>query len=95
MKIVLRTLLFHFLCILLFAFIYKHLSIHFDKDKSKPNINTNSSDMIDYLLLSVTIQAGIGFSDLYPVSYLSKLMLMIHQFIVISTHVFTLYIFTI
>jgi heme A synthase len=95
MKIVLRTLLFHFLCILLFAFIYKHLSIHFGKDKSKPSKETNGIEMIDYLLLSVTIQAGIGFSDLYPVSHLSKLLLMIHQFIVISTHVFTLYIFTI
>ena len=99
MKLVLRTLVFHFLCIVLFAFIYKYLSIHFGKDNNKPstNINTNinSVGMIDYLLLSVTIQAGIGFSDLYPVSYLSKLILMFHQFIVISTHVFTLYIFTI
>lgn len=95
MKIVLRTLLFHFLCIIMFAFIYKYFSNHFGKDKSKPNKETNSVEMIDYLLLSVTIQAGIGFSDLYPVSHLSKLILMIHQFICISTHVFTLYIFTI
>jgi len=99
MKIVLRTLVFHFVCIILFAFLYKHLAIHFARDKNK-NININkmnvtSDDMIDYLLLSVTIQAGIGFSDLYPVSHLSKVVLMIHQFIVISTHVFTLYIFTI
>jgi len=93
MKIVLRTLVFHFLCILLFAFIYKHLYNHFGTDNSKPS--KSSGEMIDYLLLSVTIQAGIGFSDLYPVSYVSKLILMIHQFIVISTHVFTLYIFTI
>lgn len=97
MKLVLRTLLFHFLCILLFAFIYRHLYIHFGKDKSKPNTGTGTGtgEMVDYLLLSVTIQAGIGISDLYPVSHLSKVVLMIHQFIVISTHVFTLYIFTI
>ena len=93
MKLVLRTLVFHFLCILVFAFIYRHLYIHFGNDKSKPN--KNNGEMIDYLLLSVTIQAGIGISDLYPISHLSKLILMIHQFIVISTHVFTLYIFTI
>ena len=95
MKLVLRTLLFHFLCILLFAFIYRHLYIHFSNDKSKPNTGTGTGEMVDYLLLSVTIQAGIGISDLYPVSHLSKVVLMIHQFIVISTHVFTLYIFTI
>ena len=92
MKLVLRTLVFHMLCIILFAFVYKHLSTHFDNDT---NTNTNKDNMIDFFLLSVTIQAGIGMSDLYPISYLSKLMLMLHQFIVISTHVFTLYIFTI
>lgn len=90
MKLVLRTLVFHMLCIIVFAFVYKHLSTHFDND-----INTNNDNMIDFFLLSVTIQAGIGLSDLYPISYLSKLVLMLHQFIVISTHVFTLYIFTI
>ena len=93
MKIVLRTLVFHIICIIIFAFLYKYLAIHFGHDKNK--MNTNNTEMIDYLLLSVTIQSTTGFSDLYPVSHLSKLVLMIHQFIVISTHVFTLYIFTI
>lgn len=92
MKLVLRTLVFHMLCIILFAFVYKNLSTHFDND-----INTGkyNDTMIDFFLLSVTIQAGIGLSDIYPISVLSKLVLMLHQFIVISTHVFTLYIFTI
>ena len=95
MKLVLRTLVFHMLCIILFAFVYKYLSTNFDNDKGKYNDNNNNNDMIDYFLLSVTIQAGIGISGLYPISYLSKLALILHQFIVISTHVFTLYIFTI
>ena len=93
MKLVLRTLVFHFLCIMFFACLYRHLSIHFENDKTRNSIVNIS--MIDYLTLSVTIQAGIGFSDLYPISHLGKLLLMIHQFVVISTHVFTLYIFTI
>ena len=90
MKIVLRTLVFHFVSIILFAFIYKYLSTQFyDKNDYK------YENMIDYLLLSVTIQASIGFSNLYPISNFSKLALIIHQFIVLSTHVFTIYIFTI
>ena len=93
MKIVLRTLVFHFICIIIFAFLYKYLAVHFGHDINK--MNANSSEMIDYFLLSVTIQASIGFSKMYPVSHVSKLVLMIHQLIVISTHVFTLYIFTI
>jgi hypothetical protein len=76
------------LCIIVFAFVYKNLSTHFDND-------INNGNTIDFFLLSVTIQAGIGLSDIYPISDLSKLVLMLHQFIVISTHVFTLYIFTI
>jgi hypothetical protein len=67
--------------------------MHFNNDKTRNSIINIS--MIDYLTLSVTIQAGIGLSDLYPVSHLAKIILMIHQFVVISTHVFTLYIFTI
>ena len=94
MKLVLRTLVFHMLCIIVFAFVYKYLSTNFDNDKGKYNDKDNDN-MIDYFLLSVTIQAGIGISGLYPISYLSKLALMLHQFIIISTHVFTLYIFTI
>ena len=97
MKIVLRTLVFHIICIIIFAFLYKYLAVHFGHDINKNNnkMNANSSEMIDYFLLSVTIQASIGFSKMYPVSHVSKLVLMIHQLIVISTHVFTLYIFTI
>ena len=76
-----------------FVFLYKHLFIHFENDITRNSIINIS--MIDYFTLSVTIQAGIGFSDLYPISRLGKLVLMIHQFVVISTHVFTLYIFTI
>jgi hypothetical protein len=95
MKIVLRTLVFHFVCIILFAFLYKYLAVHFGHDINNNKMNANSSEMIDYFLLSVTIQASIGFSKMYPVSHVSKLVLMIHQLIVISTHVFTLYIFTI
>ena len=97
MKIVLRTLVFHIICIIIFAFLYKYLAVHFVHDINKNNnkMNANSSEMIDYFLLSVTIQASIGFSKMYPVSHVSKLVLMIHQLIVISTHVFTLYIFTI
>jgi hypothetical protein len=93
MKIVLRTLVFHFICIFIFAFLYKYLSKHFIYDKNR--YTGNEIELVDYFTLSVTIQAGIGYSDLYPISHIGKIILMIHQFIVISTHVFTIYIFTI
>ena len=49
---------------------------------------------MDFFLLSTTIQAGVGISDLYPITFYSKIVMIIQQFLVISAHVFTLYIFT-
>ena len=49
--------------------------------------------MLDYLFLSTTIQAGVGMSDIYPISFYGKLLMISQQLIMIMTHVFTLYIF--
>lgn len=90
MKIVIRTLAFHALCIFIFACIYFNISNHFQSILD--NVNHNS--FLDSLLLSTTIQAGVGISDLTPITFYGKLMMIIQQFIMISTHVITLYIFT-
>lgn len=89
MKILFRTLLFHFLCIFVFFIIYLNLGDHFLRDKSKTQATT-----LDFLLLSTTVQAGVGIADIYPISFLGKLSLIIQQMIMISTHVITLYLFT-
>ena len=49
--------------------------------------------MLDYLFLSTTIQAGVGMSDIYPISIYGKLLMICQQLIMIMTHVFTLYVF--
>ena len=87
MKIVIRTVFFHFLCILVFAIFY----YNFKKDFVS-NIGENKN-MLDYLFLSTTIQAGVGMSDIYPISFYGKLLMISQQLIMIMTHVFTLYIF--
>ena len=92
MKIIIRTVLFHFLCIFSFATIYLYLSEHFQSDKEEENVRYKS--FIDYLLLSTTIQAGVGISDLYPVSFYGKIVVIVQQFLLIFTHLITLYIFT-
>jgi hypothetical protein len=88
MKIVIRTVLFHFLCILFFAVIYLRMKDNFVTSKDK------KEDIIDYLLLSTTIQAGVGVSDIYPISYYGKVVMIIQQLLMICTHVFTIYVFT-
>ena len=89
MKIVIRTVFFHFLCIILFGILYFYLKEDFlEKEK-------NNLEVIDYLLLSTTIQAGVGVSDLYPTTFYGKLTMIIQQILMICTHVFTIYIFNI
>ena len=88
MKLVIRTVVFHILCIVIFALIYSNLSDQFhvmDQDKKS---------LIDFFLLSTTIQAGVGTSDLYPLSYYTKIVVIIQQMLMLITHVITLYIFT-
>lgn len=89
MKLVLRTLLFHLICIITFGIIYWMLARDFTFISNKTN-----PKLIDCLFLSTTIQAGVGLSDLNPDTVLTKLILMIQQFIMISTNIFLLYIFT-
>ena len=87
MKLVIRTVFFHFMCILLFSLIYWLYRADFKREDKKPG------EVIDYLFLSTTVQAGVGYSDLYPISHTSKLIMIFQQFIMISTNVFLLYLF--
>jgi hypothetical protein len=91
MKFVLRALFFHLLCIVIFTYLYKYVAVKFSYDKDK----YDTISFVDFLTLSTTIQAGLGFSDLYPLTHTGKIILMVQQFIVISANVLTIYIFTI
>lgn len=88
MKLVIRTVVFHILCIFVFALIYSNISEDFQ------NIKQNKKGFIDFLLLSTTIQAGVGISELNPLSYYGKVIVIIQQMLMLFTHVITLYIFT-
>jgi hypothetical protein len=89
MKIVIRTVFFHFLCIAGFGMLYFYLKDDFLEQKD------DNLEIIDYLLLSTTIQAGVGVSDLHPTSFYGKLTMIIQQILMLCTHIFTLYILTI
>ena len=90
MKIVIRTVFFHFLCILFFGILYAYLKDDFEKNKDEEKLG-----FIDYMLLSTTIQAGVGISGMYPISFYGKLIMIIQQLIMLCTHIFTIYVFNI
>jgi hypothetical protein len=92
MKIVIRTVIFHFICILLFAILYYYSSEQYQYQNISKN--QSHSSLIDYIFLSTTIQAGVGLTDIYPISSYGKMLMIFQQFIMIMTHVFTIYVFT-
>ena len=84
MNLIANIISFHVTCIIIFTCIYWYLKDHFE-GHSKHKITS-----IDYILLATTIQAGIGISYFYPVSFWGKLTMMIQQFIMIVVNVFAL-----
>jgi len=88
MKIAIRTVFFHFLCIIIFGIIYHYIHYQFEHKGEQKR-----QSILDYILLSTTIQAGVGISDIYPNTSIAKLMLILQQIIMILTHVFTIYFF--
>jgi hypothetical protein len=103
MRIAIRTVIFHTLCILVFAFIYSAYADDFkslsnykynDNNNRNPNIVNQKRSFLDFLLFSTTIQAGVGISEFFPSSVFTKTILITQQIVMISTHVFTLYFLT-
>ena len=88
MKLAIRTVLFHILCILIFALFY-----YYFRNDFKTEVKENYT-LLDYIFLSTTIQAGVGLTDMYPIDFYGKLIMIIQQLVLIMTHVFTIYIFT-
>jgi hypothetical protein len=84
MKYVFRTVVFHFICILFFGYLYS--TLEFDTIKGDP------LDLMDYFFLSTTIQSGVGYTLVTPLTHMSKLAIMIQQFCMLSTNVFLLYV---
>jgi hypothetical protein len=88
---VVKTLTLHLSCIIIFAFFYNYFSIHFDNNK---HYESKINSTIDFFLFSTTIQAGVGISDILPISVYGKLLMIIQQLIMISMSVLTIYVFT-
>lgn len=92
MKLVIRTLFFHIFCIIIFAFLYYKFREDFTEEQEQEKVKISA---IDSVLLSTTIQAGVGISKIYPETFYGKIIMIIQQMIMIMTHLITLYIFTI
>ena len=95
MRVVVKTVAFQFLCVLLFGLVYLSFKNQFVRDPNYSTDKKKEPELLDCLFLATTVQAGVGYSDLYPVTHTAKIILIIQQFVMISTNVFLLYIFTV
>lgn len=93
-----KTLAVHLLFIIFFAIMYYNFSIFFDNktpNKFKEyNSGTKMETLVDFFLFSTTIQAGVGISDISPISVYGKILVTIHHLVMISITVLTIHIFT-
>jgi hypothetical protein len=89
MKIVIRTVLFHILCIIIFALFYFYFRDDFRGD------GITEITFLDFIFLSTTIQSSVGLTSLSPIDFNGKLIMVIQQLLLILTHVFTIYVFTV
>jgi hypothetical protein len=92
MKFLFRTIFFHFVCIVIFTVLYYNFSNDYDNNNN--NNNKNHDSFLDFLLLSTTIQAGVGISGLYPINDIGKIIMILQQMLLLSSHIITLYVFT-
>ena len=89
MKLVIRTVIFHLFCVSIFSYLYFiHRKEYNDKDD--PHIH-----YLDCLLLSTSIQAGVGLDVFNALTPMAKVIMLFQCVILLTTHVFTIYIFTI
>ena len=92
---VLNTVLFQLFCIVLFSCLYW---IYIDDFVPATTSNKNKQtkgEFIDCFYTSITIQAGVGYNGLDPISNTAKMLLMAQQFVMICANVIIFYLFSI
>ena len=90
MKLAIRTVVFQFISIIFFALIY-YFFRNYLRSKLK---DSNPFTLLECFFLSVTIQSGVGLTDIYPISYHTQIVMILQQLLMIATTIFTIYFFT-
>ena len=92
---VLNTVLFQLFCIVLFSCLYW---IYIDDFVPATTSNKNKQtkgEFIDCFYTSITIQAGVGYNGLDPITDRAKMLLMTQQFVMICANALIFYLFSI
>ena len=94
-KLFINTLLFQLSSILIFSYLYWNYVDDFvladtsDKNKQK------YGNLLDCFFTSITVQAGVGYNVLNPITNRAKFILICQQMIMIMSNVLIFYLFSI
>ena len=92
---VLNTLIFQLSCVVLFSYSYWiYIDDFVPANISNKNKQTKG-EFIDCFYTSITIQAGVGYNGLDPISNTAKMLLMAQQFVMICANVIIFYLVSI
>ena len=89
MELILTGISVHLFLILIFALIYWIFGNQFTKDITGKRLIPG--EFIDYLYISLTVQASIGYQGITPFTNIGKFILIIQQFTVIMTNILVFY----
>ena len=95
MKAVIQTVAFQLTCVIIFGYVYWIYIDDFVPATISNQKQEKKGNLIDCFYTSVTIQAGVGYNGLDPVTNRAKLILMLQQFIMICANVLIFYLFSI
>lgn len=89
MKLIYAGVLLNLLLVILFGLIYWKFGDEFTRDVDKNRLVVGN--LFDFFYLSITIQAGVGYLGLIPISDLGKLLLMLQQLCMIMSNIIVVY----
>jgi hypothetical protein len=89
MKLIYASVFLNISLVLLFALIYWFCRSEFTKDITGKKFVIG--DLIDYFYMSVTIQAGVGYQGLSPLTNVGKILLMLQQICMITSNIIVMY----
>ncbi len=100
MKAVINTVIFQIACILIFTVVYFKNNQHFSLPRTFMSKQSNDDGgneqiaILDCIYTSVTIQAGVGYNGLDPITHWGKILIICQQLLMICSNIIIFYIFT-
>ena len=92
---VLNTVIFQLSCVVFFSYLYWIYIDDFVPANTNNKNKKQIGEFIDCVYTSITIQAGVGYNGLDPISDTAKMLLMAQQFVMICANVIIFYLVSI